>query len=184
MKYTDITAVENLLLVDIDPSFHTQVEGWIEAMSRYCDRISNRILFRDEAETYTYDGNNQKILLIDDCCEISSVLVHGNEVLDEIHQYPQNKNYASRLYYENIFPQGKGNVSVTGIQAMHSELPEDIKYACTVLVAGICRNQLLEQKGGKTEKIGNYSVTYNTPEEEAATITAKNTLSSYRRIAI
>lgn len=184
MKYTDREAVENLLLQTIDASFYPQIEQWIEAMSRQADREANRTLCNNIEETYSYDGDNSNLLVINDCNSITSIIVDGKEVLEKVRQYPQNKDYTSRIFFDGRFPKGKGNVKVTGIHAMFKEVPADIKYACTVLVAGICRNQIFNEREGKTERIGNYSVTYKEGNEAAQIQTAKQTLLSYRRIAI
>ena len=42
MKYTTIEELENYVGVDIVSTFETQMENWIEGISRYMDNITNR----------------------------------------------------------------------------------------------------------------------------------------------
>lgn len=188
--YTTKEKVENYLLNTIDGSFADQIERWIEAMTKQIDLICNRSIapeFTDSEvaveETYLYDGDGSNTLIIKDCCAISEVTVDGTPVT--VYKYPANKSYALELKLNNAyFSKGFQNVAVTGVQAMHEEVPADIEFACTVLVAGIINNQKKLEKVGTTEKIGNYSITYREDAQKADYETAKATLKAYKRISI
>lgn len=184
LKYTDKEALENYLLKNIDDQFNDQIDSWINAMSIYIDNFCNRNIYRDTEEKYTYDGDGDEVLHIKDCCEISSVTVDGDEV--EVYKYPKNKPYASRLVRKDglNWAKGRENILVTGYQAMNKTLPENIKYVCTVLVAGIINNQIFGDKNGNTERIGSYSVTYRDKSQNTDFDSVKKILSSYKRIAI
>lgn len=189
-EYTTIEAIENYLLITIDEAFQGQVTDWIKAMSSQIDLMCNRSIapaFTDSdvaiEETFLYDGDGSDIIIISDCCDISEVTVDND--VREFYKYPANKPYASRIKLDGYkFTTGIQNVAVTGIQAMNTTVPEDIKFACTVLVAGIINNQKKLDKIGTTEKIGAYSITYRDDAQRADFETAKKTLSGYRRIAI
>lgn len=181
VEYTTQSDIENYLLTDIDGSFSEQIASWIVAMSNFIDNYCNRSIYRTEEETFLYDGDNTDKLMIKDVCLISSVTVDDIEV--EYVKYPANKPYASRIrLIDNRFTTGIQNVSVTGIQAMNSTLPEDIKFACTVLVAGIVNNQLFNDKKGTTERIGGYSITYKDDQQQKDYEEAKRILAGYTRI--
>lgn len=192
--YTDKTAVENYLLITIDDSFNDQIQEWIIAMSRYLDGVCNRVLYKASPETYLYDGDNTDILLIRDCCNITSITLNGDEQMPNVAQYPDNKVYTSRIKlkpvassypYHNYWRYGIQNIAVTGVQAMSDELLPDVKLACTILVASIVNYQIRKDIVGTTEKIGNYQITYATPDaEEEYKMLIKGMLSSYKRITM
>ncbi len=181
--YTDISSVENYLNTTIPAGMISQVEEWIQAMSRYIDGYCNRVLFDDQVQTFKYDGDNSQLLHIKDCVEISSVKVNDKEVT--YFSYPSNKPYASRLALEDgYFYKGRQNVAVTAIQALSSVLQPEVKQSCTVLVAGIYNARTVQGKVGTTERIDNYSVTYRDEAQQQDFATAKATLSAYKRIAL
>lgn len=184
IQYTDKTAVENYLIKTIDDSFDAQLTEWIEAMSLLIDSMANRTIFRETPETFKYDGDGTRLILIKDCVDITAVTVDGIDLTSEIVKYPANKGYTSRIALpDRIFTKGMQNVSVTAIQAMNKVLPADIKTACTILVAGILNNQTLKGQA-RTEQIGNYSVTYMNDQQEKDFVMAKSIIASYRRIVI
>lgn len=182
--YTTKVAVENYLLQTIDPSFVTQLDSWILAMSRWCDQFANRSLFDTASSIMLYDGDMTDITLIKDVIDISEVKMDGIVITDYL-KYPQGKVYTSRIVLDGqYFSRGKQNISVTGIHAMSKVLPDDIKFACTVLVAGIINGSTIGSKKGSTEKIGGYSIAYKTDIEVSDFATAKQILSSYKRVAL
>jgi len=182
-NYTDIEALENYLGITIPVGQVDQYNSYIQAMSRYMDSYCNRVLFDDTVQTFKYDGDGSEILLIKDCVDITEVKV-DNEAVDYF-KYPKNKPYASRITLDGYkFPHGRENVSVTGIQAMSSVLKDDIKHACTVLVAGIHNARSAQGKVGTTERINNYSITYKDEAQKIDFETAKATLAGYKRIAL
>jgi hypothetical protein len=183
-QYSDIEAVRSYTGKPLTTEAEIEeVEKYIGAMTRIIDSLCNRIVFDDEISTYTYDGDGSDLLVIKDVCDITEVTIGG--VATEFVKYPQNKPYASRLKLDGYrFTKGLANVAVTGIQAMNSTLPEDVKLACTVLVAGVLNNKDIQGKVGTTERIGAYSVTYRDEAQQADFATAKATLSAYKRIAL
>jgi hypothetical protein len=182
-EYTTKEAVENYLLRNIDSSFNDQITEWIIAMSLQVDKICNRQMYRAEEETYVYDGDGTDMIMIKDCCDISAVTVDGVE--KTVYKYPVNKEYASRIRLDgDTFTKGLQNVAVTGIQAMSATLQEDVKYACTVMVAGICNAQIFNEKQGTTERIGNYQITYKDDAQKTDYERAVSALSKYKRIAL
>lgn len=180
-QYTDRATVE--AYAGVSTVTNDQMTAFIKAMSLYIDAYCNRNIFADEVSTYLYDGDYSDILLIKDVCEIESVKI--SDVAVEYLTYPANKPYASRLALSSSkFPRGRQNVAVRGIQAMNAELPADIQFACTVLVAGILNARNSQGKVGTTERIGAYSVTYRDEAQQTDFATAKVTLSAYKRIAL
>lgn len=182
--YTTREAVANYLGITIPSNLNNQFDEWILAMSRYADNYTNRTLFNDEETTRLYDGDGRDICIIDDCVDISEVLLDGSPV--EVFEYPQAKDYTSRIVPADgsRWKKGRQNISVTGKFSMSKTLPLDIKQAVTVLVAGIYNARNVQGKVGTTETIGDYSVTYREASQKVDFDNAKINLSSYRRIAL
>lgn len=181
--YTEKGDVENYLMKSIDDGFDAQLDSWIMAMSRYIDRICSRVIFSENEVTMKYDGDGSNSLLIDSMGGISAVTLNDVEITPL--EYPANSYGKTELRLENgVFSKGMQNVHVTGALTVSETLPDDIKLACTILVAGIVNNQIFNEKAGTTEKIGNYSVSYTTDAQRSDFATAKNIINSYRRITV
>jgi len=185
LQYTDKEAIENYILKTIDDGFDAQLGEWIEAMSMYIENVTKRRIFRATPETFKYDGDGSALLVISDCNTITEVKVDDTVMTlgTDYFTYPTNKPYTSRIALNGWrFTKGMQNVSVTAKQAMCAELPKDIKFACTVLVAGIVNNQLFNDKKGTTERIGGYSITYKDDQQRKDYEEAKRILAGYTRI--
>lgn len=200
-KYTTKKALEEYLGEKIDGQLDFRLGEWIAGISAFIDRLANRSIYvkvpapaeneeeNEDADnghtTHKYDGDGTGILIVDDVHDIESVLIDGAERKDDLLFYPTNKPYTSRLAFSDneVFPRGKQNVSVTGVHAMNPVLPDDIKMACTVLVAGIYNSNYRSESGARTEKIGNYSVSYDDGHSDDYDW-AIGVIKSYRRIAL
>lgn len=185
IEYTTKEAVENYILKTIDDGFDVQLTEWIKAMSNYIENVTKRRIFRSTPETFKYDGDGSSLLVISDCNTITEVKVDDTVmVLDtDYFTYPKNKGYTSRIVLDGWrFTKGLSNVSVTAKQGMSATLPSDIKFACTVLVAGIINNQLFNDKKGTTERIGGYSISYKDDQQVKDYQEANRILDGYKRI--
>jgi len=182
MLYTDKTAVQNYVLTNIDASFNAQVTEWITAMSRFMDRYTGRTLVEDTADTRVFDGNGERELVIDEVCDITAVTVGGTTITP--YEYPANSAAKYRLELDtDVFTRGKQNVAVTGHFGHYTALPDDIKFACTVLVAGIVQNSNNQDAGVKSEKVGQYSVTYHDEGQRADFKRAMTILDLHKRLS-
>lgn len=179
--YTTKTDVQNYIQKDIDASFDTQLSAYISAMSEYIDKLAGFPVYRTTETTNLYDGNNSSLIQIDHVHTISEVLVGTTEITPL--QVPYNADVKTQLKLESsTFTSGLANVSVTGIHALQKDLPDQITHACTVFV-GILVKQLQEQRSGvKSEKIGEYAVTFASDEERLDYKMAKEIVLSYRPI--
>lgn len=184
--YTTVEAVYGYMGIEAPSESsdeYSQMESWILAMSMWIDRYCNRNLYRTEEETFTYDGNGQEILVIEDVIE-PTVSIDGREVA--VDGYPQRKDYVSRIRQSDGFRwhRGRNNVTVTGVHSMHLYLPEDVQQVCTVLVAGIYNAKDVQGKVGTSERIGNYQVNYRETSQQKDFDNVKAILSGYKRIAL
>jgi hypothetical protein len=193
MKYTTEEAVENYTLTTIDDSFSGSIDEWISSMSKAMDRKCNRILVQPTASTIVFDGNGRTAITIPECCGITVVEVDEVDIFSKIKAYPTTIDSKNELKLEsNYFTKGLQNISVTGKFGLHSaenvdaidDVPDDIQFVCTVLVAGIVNNSNNQKDAVKSEKIGQYSVTYNDPAQRKDYMMAMDILKGYRRIAL
>lgn len=178
--YTSEEKIENYILQDIDATFSTQIEGWIESVENIIDQITGRNFIADTVATarlYDGDGDGDRTLLIDDCVSVTKVEV-GNDsygsTFTEIESSGSDRyfleptNYSvkeipitSVILNSRMWAEGKQNNQITAKWGYSAAVPSDIEFAATVLVAGILNQQ---RQGGdeiKSEKIGNFSVAYN-----------------------
>ena len=163
--YTTKLAVQNYIQQQLDAAFNSQLDAYIEAMSEYCDELAGFPIYRTAETTRTYDGSSQLLQPIDHVHTISEVLVDGTEPAT-VYQVPYNSDVKTNLKLQNgYFPAGTQNVSVTGIHCLKKDLPASVAHACTVFV-GLILKQVKDQRGGvKSEKIGEYSVSFASDEE-------------------
>lgn len=193
MNYTDKASVQDYLLLTIDASFDARIAIWIDSMSSMMDRRVNRTLCEGTSSVRKFDGNGKTEMLIDEVCDITALTVDGTDVFATALYYPANQNNKYKLSFsENTFTKDRQNVLVTGKFGMNSatdddtitDVPADIKFICTVLVAGIVNNANNQNDAVKSEKIGNYSVTYNDPNQRKDFMMVQQMLKGYRRVAV
>jgi hypothetical protein len=177
----------------------------IMATQSYVENYTERIFKADSvASSRLYDGNGRQAITIDDCISVTKVEIGNNYYGDsftelvntgdtpEYYLLPNNYNYlnvpitkvGARNHY---FINGNANHRITAKWGYSATVPKDIEFVATVLVAGIL-NQA--RQGGdqiKSEKIGNYQVTYNTENGEDSFSDFKQALSileSYKKLNI
>lgn len=184
-NYCDVVDVENYLLTEVAEYFEPQVQSWIAGVSRIFDRMANRKLVadvlteEDVREIKYYDGNNRTDLSIDDAVEITEVQV--NDAVAVVTNYPKVAPHRKVISTAG-FPYGVQNISVQGNFGMFADIPDDLRLACAVVVAGIIDAN--EGKIGiKSESIGGtYSVTYGDAKGIADYEQAIATVERYKKI--
>ena len=179
--YTTKQAVENYLNQNIDESFNDQLDRHIAAMTEWIDQTVGYPVFSEEVTTRRYDGSNAPTITIDPVHTISEVKV--DDVVVEPFEKPYNTHIKTELAFTTRhFNRGMGNVHVTGIHALRKDLPEPIFFACTVFVA-VVMNQVRDQNAGvKSEKIGDYQVSFTDDKERSDFKEAKDIVLSYKPI--
>lgn len=195
--YTTKEAVENYILDEIDSSFDGQVDSWICTAEKIIDNVTQRNFKADETATARlFDGDGSNVLLVDDCVAVTlveqgqdsyggtfeSVSASGSDryFLDPANGTPKTKITLSA----RLFPCGKQNVRVTAKWGHSVAVPDDVTFAATVIVAGICNAQRKDRKEISQEKIGNYSVSYASEKEQSDFEQAKAILETYKRISL
>jgi hypothetical protein len=200
-EYTTREEIENYTLTDIASGFSAQLSSWIQAVTLEIERYTDRIFIADAAATArVYDGEGIDKLLIDDCVQVTEVAT-GNDSYGGSFSVvpaggssgyitlPANNTVLGRpiqkiLSRGSYFIPGQQNQRITAKWGYSVTVPADIRFAATVMVAGIINAQRKDNKEVASEKIGNYSVSYSTDKEKADYEQAKTILQSYRRYSI
>lgn len=183
MNYCDKVDVQGYLLTVIETSFDANLTLYIEAMSRFADTFCGQTLVNNTASTRKYDGNGSNQLIIDDCYDITEVTVSDTVVTP--YQYPANRTRKNILELDrDYFTTGRQNVEVTAKFGRFTSLPSDLRFAVTVLVAGVINQVKSQGEAIQSEKVGEYQVVYRNPKERADYQQAMAILKSYRPIII
>ncbi len=201
--YTTIAKVEAYLLEEIADSFEANVERWISGISRNMDEMANRKLVADTYESDEalelryFDVENLGYVSIDDCVEIDSVEYKSGTswVALDTTEYETYPTLAPFRKLVAVFPPGMQTVRVRARWGYMDEITEDLEWAATVLVAGVCiANQAVAGRNPgpvSSEKIGNYSVSYASGNDNAGKSAgfrdideAKQIVANYRKILI
>jgi len=174
--YTTESKLEKYLNVDITDG---DAENFILAAQAYIESLTGRNFKADsEASSRLYEGNDRRDLIIDDCVEVTKVEVGSNMWGDS---FTEVDNSGSTPEYYLIPPNyeergvpirkiglrhrtwifGHANHRITAKWGYSASVPEDISFAATVIASGMYYQNRGENTGAiKSEKIGEYSVTY------------------------
>lgn len=197
--YTNRTEVQNYLLTKVKEEFWAQVDRWIEQIERYIDEETGRNFIADSAlSTRLFDGSGTNKQLIDDCVEISQVKLSkdADPLEDEsgseaYFKYPNNARLRTPpVPYTRLelacgsFPRGKQNIRVRAKWGYSTSVPQDIKFAATVLVAGIVNFSNDSEGEVQSMTIGRYSVTYKTKQEWQDFEQIQGILDHYRKYSV
>ncbi len=182
-QYTTISQVKNYTLLNWESSWDTQVESWIEQMTKFIENYTQRV-FEGVSEERVFDGAGGVNLMVDDLLEVYTLQIDDVEIDSADYKlYPANTTPYYKVYYGGGFSMGKQNIVVDGVWGYSLETPLDIEYACTVLVAGIIQNQKRLSGEKKSETIGNYRVDYSDKQIKDFEM-AKYTLDFYKKSII
>jgi len=199
--YTDKAAIENFLLKNIDSSFDSVLDDWIEGVENTIDLVTGRNFKADtDATTRVFDGDGTSKLLIDDAVEITAVGL-GNDgyggtfrtvgatganryFTEPVNHLAHKCPITALVLNSDKFLIGRQNQQITAKWGFSVAVPADIKRAATVFVAGIINQNSPGASEVKSKRIGDYQVTYNTDKGGDAFSdfeTAMVALDSYKR---
>jgi hypothetical protein len=207
MAYTDKASIENYLLTEINVSFNDQIAEWIAAVTKYIENQTGRVfeLIQSEEnpaqpEARLFEGGNRQTLLIDDLIGGEGL---GVLIVEKGDRYGENFTVIDEADYQTLPLNSGTNASgpitsiglkrqawgvgihrITGYWGYSVIPPADVKFAATVLTAGIVTAHFSNESITKSETIGNYSVSYTTPTQAADFERIPAILDSYRRITI
>src|SRR6056297_1196465 len=196
--YTTKEAVENYSTTDIIEEFSEQIEEFIAEMEDYVDDYTKRNFVADStATTRLYNGNGSKNLPIDDCIEITKVErgtnTYGDDFIEieeggsggyyllpanyEEEELPINKIHLRSMYWN----EGLNNHRITAKWGYSEEAPADIKFATTVLVNGVIKENNTTKGDIERESIGEYSVAFKDQKEKSDYKRAMEILDNYKK---
>lgn len=200
--YTNKASIEKYGTITIDSSFDSELNEIIEGVERTIDQITGRNFKADAAATpRLFDGNDEAFLLIDDAIEITLVEIgldtYGGSFMtipnsgptryftDPANHTAMGVPVTKLTLNAELFTHGKQNQRITAKWGYSAAVPADIKRVATVFAFGVMNAE--NNIGGgtiKTERIGNYNVTYNTDNGKDSWGDFENamaTLDSYKR---
>ena len=189
--YTNRGQIQNYMLHGIKDYFESQIDDWIAQMEAYVESQTGRVFIADtEASERIYDGDGGLNLFLDECVEITKVTIDGVEVdSGDYLTYPANEFPKTRIKLKNdagllFTTEDEQNIKVEGKWGHSVLCPADISFATTVLVVGII-NFAGEMPGEvKTEKIGDYQISYKDKSDWQDMETVKAILERYKLITI
>ena len=200
--YTDIAAIEDYLLIDIEEDFESRVEEWIAMMEKFVDKKTGRNFISDavasvrkyevekeQSQTVGEYTKTMKELFIDDCVEVTELKIDDVVVsVDDYLFYPAGELPISRIKIKDdvgeYFTIGEQNIEVKAKWGYSAECPSDISFATTIFVAGIINFSGDMEGEVKSESIGTYAVTFKDAKDWQDFERAKEILQQYRRINI
>ena len=188
-NYTSKTEIENYLMQEIDDTFDSQLDSWMESIEAFIDGQTGRNFKADStAAARLFNGENEREIFIDDCVEITKVeitseYVATEEVLSADYvTEPANEERKDRIcLLYGVFPAGIQNISITAKWGYSEVVPTDIRLAATILVAGIINFASPNSSKIKSRSIGGYSVTYKDEKGWQDMEMAKAILDRYKK---
>ena len=176
-SYTTKAKVENYLALTIDNPLNEQIDEWIKAVSNWINNYTGRTFeAAGEATVMKYDGNGEIRLPIDDCTEITKLVIDEQEISsDDYYLYPANEPVKTSIELKQgiprnsrfteqaifVFEKGQQNVEVTA-KFGWNETPPDIALAATKLMGGIVKEAVGDHdvKELTSEALGDYRASY------------------------
>lgn len=165
-NYTTQTEVENYLGRDLTTTEAAIVANLIASVQAYIDDELGSG-FGTVSETSRYYDGGSKILHVDPCYDITAVAaVDSLEVVmdtyllnDEFEARPRNNTVKTFIEKRlGAFPKGVANIKVTAKFSRGEDVPEDIQFLATKMVAEAITNA--ENINLKSESIEGYSRTF------------------------
>jgi len=198
-EYTNQKQIENYLDTIITSG---DIEPYIKASQRFIEKYTARVFRSDSVATARlFNGSGKQELLIDDCTEITLVEV-GNDLWGDnfttisaggvsgyyklpINAAEHDLPITKLLLRSRLFVSGHANQKITAKWGFAIKPPEDIMFAATVLASAMYYANRGENSGPvKSEKIGEYSVSYADNGKYDDKVQAIDILDSYKKMFI
>jgi len=197
MAYTTKGAIEKYLINTIDSSYDAQIAEWITAAQQFIDNFTGRSFEATSAIRY-FDGSNLKDLFLDDFVSITafdSLKTDGTvekSLVENTDYYalPYNDTPKTHLRvrptgYYGSFPSGTRNMKITASWGYSTTVPELIKNAATKIIAGIIQEgDYKVNRPIKSEKIGDYAISYEQLKDLANSLGIEKILEQYKKIIV
>lgn len=172
--YCSVLDIENYSLTEVDANFEVNVEGWIAVAEQIIEKETGRVFIADSSNSKRYfDGNGEIEFYIDECISINSVKIYDVDgtllytLVKDVDYIvkPSNELPIRKLKlkwgseYKN-FTTGDANIEIDAKWGYSVAVPDVIKWATTVIATGIMNFSNNADGEIKSEKIGDYQVSY------------------------
>jgi len=195
-QYTTQKKIEDYLGITITDG---SARDYILATQMIIDNMTGRNFKADgTASSRLYDGNDRQGLRIDDCISVTKVEVGsnywGDSFVEKVNtgdtpqyylmptNYSQDNLPINKIGLRNeIWIQGHANHRITAKWGYSENVPDDVSFAATVISAGMYYQNKGENTGAiKSEKIGEYQVSYADQKGMSDLERAKSILDNYK----
>ena len=183
MKYTTKENIEKHLGETITEN----IDLYIDSACRYIDDYTQREFQSGDEEIRYYDGNGKQELIIDPATEISKVeysldAINWAEIADDRWETaPYNKlPIRSIMLKWDVFYPIKRSVRITGKFGWNECPPKDIVFCATVLASAMYKGKSSSEIS--SERIGDYSVNFESEQGIGDLDSIKKILNIYRKI--
>lgn len=203
-EYTNETAIENYLLIDIDASLSSTVTEWIKAISNYIDSYCGRPEGFDSgaATVQYYDGTGISEIKIENNTEVTAVEIIEVNGTDTEYTLTEGENNDYITYPYNRLPiyklimtansqvgaflSGRKRIKITAKWGQSVSVPLEIKLAATQMVSAMAVEKGLHGGPLEAEALGDYSVKYGDADKaaQASGISVLKMLDKYKKFEI
>jgi hypothetical protein len=195
-------------VLDINNSFSVAISVYIDQVSKLIEEETGRqfiadtsdsvrlfeVEYADAGDIGRYDAVDRSVN-IDEAVSVTKVEVKGGLTDDFVEVarnyvllYPANKTPKTRVYVDSgastQLKVGQQNIKVTGKWGYSTSCPDDIKFAATVLTAGILQYSHRHQGQQKSLTMGRYQVSYADAKQMGAYEQAMEILRRYKKNSI
>ena len=190
-NYTTEQKIADYLGIDLVADMFNDVMEGVEA---YIDNYTGRNFVADaDPSDKVFDGRGSRKLRIDDCVDIVSVSMGDEDfggtftAFTDYVELPNNVFPKTEIITTDgtWFREGIGNHKVNAKWGYSILVPKDIEQATTIMCAGIYGfGQNGGAQGVKSEKIGDYSISYKDQDPAQITIQVQGILDRYKKIML
>jgi len=188
-QYCTIEEIENYMSVEIEASFEAQVLEWVEWMTEYIETVTERVFEADAANSEkiyevtlgrmtdvagTSSGSRELVVNEFVNTSTSSMKLTMDDVEldeDQFLLYPATVEELPkvRLVFKKdtglVFTEGEQNIKVEAKWGYSIDVPDQIKFAVIVLVAGMINNSWSSEGEMKSVTIGRYKMQFKDKKE-------------------
>lgn len=181
MRYTTKEQVEKY----VGETITANIDLYIKASSDFIENYTGRKFYKSDEEVRYYDGNNKTELVIDPAISIVSVEMSSDEraTYEDVEYIiiPYNELPIMRLaIVNNRFISSRKSIKVTGRFGYSECPPDDIKLMATILSASMYKGKSSAEIA--SEKIGDYSVSFENEEGITDLSNIKKMLNKYKKL--
>ncbi len=182
MAYTTQAKVEEALNRTLTASEVSYLTTLLPAIDKYINNETETSFGESATVTVFVGGEGSDLLITPTLNNVTEVKYEGVVIpSSEYTTSPRGKDFVYALHSKNGWSEGFENYSIT---AKHGfpEVPADITAAATEIAVNYFTGQQAATSGAKSEKVGDWSITYLNGEQAVSERT-RAALRNYRRLS-